>query len=73
METVRIYTNPDKVIAVIQEGDEVAGVFTGKVSKTLDREVADMNSTTQAAHRAYMRALLREYADQEGYNDVTVS
>jgi len=71
--SVRIYVDQGRVIAVVEEGEDVAGVFTPSVEKALDREVTDMAAASKSAYTSFLKAMLREYADQEGYTGVTVT
>jgi hypothetical protein len=63
----------DAVAAIVQEGEEIAGVFTPVVEKGLNKKFDDLSATTKTAYNNFVRAILREYNTQEGYTDITVS
>ena len=63
----------DGAFAVVNEGEEVAGVFTVSVSKSLELERTDMAAATVAALDNFLRALMAEYTTQEGYTGVVIT
>ena len=62
------------VSVVIQEGEEIGGVFTPHFTKEqLVIEEKDLLPQNQALISNLMKFLLQEYADKEGYSNVTVT
>lgn len=71
---VRIrFGDEETVDANIAEGEEVGGVFQGAVTKQLNLERVDMDAATVAALDNFLRALMAEYASQEGYTGVVIT
>jgi len=72
--SVRIRFGDEEAIdANIKEGEEVGGVFQESVTNQLHLERADMDAATVAALDNFLRALMSEYATQEGYTGVTIT
>lgn len=71
---VRIrFEDEESVAANIEEGEEVAGVFSTAVQKTLEFKSSDLQPATRAALAAFLRALMSEYTSQEGYTGVVIT
>jgi len=70
---IRSIGSEDEISAVIQEGEEIGGVFVVSVTKDITIKTSSLPVVARKVVEGLIKLLLQTYIAREGYDNVTVT